>query len=166
MSENNALSVSVGILGAVSAYMTLAWWDLPVWVLFLAWASFFFVGSGLDGFVRSVVSNLAGVVIATVTLLVVDALGGGDILLAVAVGVGSLVMVQAPRIRWIGPAPAVVFGFAMMVGTSAVTGRSITTEGWDHPAVLAATTIVVGGLFGIASEVLSRVLQRQALTAS
>ncbi len=33
---------------------------VPIWVVFLAWASFFFVGGGPAGWVRSVLSNLVG----------------------------------------------------------------------------------------------------------
>jgi hypothetical protein len=151
VSKVTALSISVGFFGAVSTWLTATVWPLPVWVLFLAWASFFFVGSGWSGFVKSVACNWAGIVIATLTLLSVQ-FTGSAVVLAIAVGIGSLAMVQASRLRWISAAPAVVFGFAMTVGTIAATGNGITSAGLSNPALVAATTALVGATFGIASE--------------
>ncbi|CAM3520103.1 DUF1097 domain-containing protein [Mycobacterium frederiksbergense] len=151
MSKLTALSLSVGVFGMLSTLMTATVWPLPVWVLFLAWASFFFVGSGLTGFVKSVACNWTGIVIATATLLSVQATGSA-LWLSIAVGVGSLAMVQASRLPWISATPAIVFGFAMTVGTIAATGNGITTTGIGHPALVAAVTAFVGAGFGVASE--------------
>src|SRR6188768_1123526 len=109
MSKVTALSISVGIFGALSTWLTATVWLLPVWVLFLAWASFFFVGSGPSGLVKSVACNWAGILIATCTLLAVSATTSA-VLLAVAVGIGSLTMVQVSRLPWLSATPAIVFG--------------------------------------------------------
>ncbi|WP_158166339.1 DUF1097 domain-containing protein [Mycolicibacterium smegmatis] len=151
MSKATALSISVGVFGALSTWLTAVVWPLPVWVLFLAWASFFFVGSGFFGFVKSVACNWTGIVIATCTLLSVTA-SSNAVLLAVAVGIGSLAMVQVSRLPWLSATPAIVFGFAMTVGTIAATGNPITTGGISNPALIAATTAIVGAGFGVASE--------------
>lgn len=151
MSKTTALSLSVGVFGMLSTLMTATVWPLPVWVLFLAWASFFFVGSGMAGFAKSVACNWTGIVIATATLLSVQSTGNA-LWLSIAVGVGSLVMVQVSRLPWISATPAIVFGFAMTVGTIAATGNGITTTGIGHPALVAAVTAVVGAGFGVASE--------------
>lgn len=151
MSKVSALALSVGVLGALSTLMTATVWKLPVWVLFLAWASFFFVGTGLPGLLKSVACNWTGIAIATLTLLSVSNTSS-VVLLAVAVGVGSFAMVQVSRLSWVSAAPAIVFGFAMTVGTIAATGNSITTGGVSNPALIAAVTALVGAGFGIASE--------------
>ena len=151
MSKTTALSLSVGVFGMLSTLMTATAWPLPVWVLFLAWASFFFVGSGMAGFAKSVACNWTGIVIATATLLSVQSTGSA-LWLSIAVGLGSLAMVQASRLPWISATPAIVFGFAMTVGTIAATGNGITTTGTGHPALVAAVTAVVGAGFGVASE--------------
>jgi hypothetical protein len=151
MSKVTALSISVGIFGLLSTLMTATVWPLPVWVLFLAWASFFFAGGGWAGLVKSVACNWTGMLIATVTLLAVQATSSA-IWLSVAVGIGSFAMVQASRISWISAAPAIVFGFAMTVGTMSATGSPITTVGASHPAVVAAITALVGACYGLASE--------------
>ncbi|MGY4710900.1 DUF1097 domain-containing protein [Mycolicibacterium sp. CBM1] len=151
MSKVSALAISVGVLGMLSTLMTATVWKLPVWVLFLAWASFFFVGSGLPGLVKSVACNWIGIVIATATLLAVQTTSS-VVLVAIAVGVGSFAMVQVSRVSWVSATPAIVFGFAMTVGTIAATGNPITTPGISNPALIAATTALVGAGFGVASQ--------------
>jgi hypothetical protein len=61
---------------------------------------------------------------------------------------------------WISAAPAIVFGFAMTVGTMAATGNPITATGLSHPALVAAITALVGAGFGLASELGAAVLSR------
>lgn len=151
MSKATALSISVGVLGMLSTLMTATVWNLPVWVLFLAWASFFFVGSGLAGLLKSVACNWTGIAIASTALLSVQATTSA-LALSIAVGIGSFAMVQAARLSWISATPAIVFGFAMTVGTIAATGNGITTTGLANPALIAAVTALAGAAFGVASE--------------
>ncbi|MCV7252739.1 DUF1097 domain-containing protein [Mycolicibacterium fluoranthenivorans] len=161
MSKATALSISVGVFGMLSTLMTATVWNLPVWVLFLAWASFFFVGSGPSGLVKSVACNWTGIVIATVTLLAVSGTTGA-VWLSIAVGIGSFAMVQVSRLRWVSATPAIVFGFAMTVGTIAATGNGITSVGLSHPALVAGVTALVGACFGVASEYGAAVIERMA----
>jgi hypothetical protein len=167
VSEKNALTVSIGVLGAIAVLLTGAvidvpGIDVPVWVVFIAWASFFILGGGRAGLARSVASNLAGVVIATLTLLVVQSLEPGLVLTAVAVGAGSAVMVQASRVPQLSALPAIVWGFASTVGTVAVTGRPVTEASIGNPALGAAVAVVLGGLFGIVSERVAEALTRRS----
>lgn len=162
MSKATALSISVGVLGMVSTLMTATIWNLPVWVLFLAWASFFFVGSGMPGLLKSVACNWTGIVIATCTLIAVQGTAGA-LWLSIAVGLGSFAMVQVSRLPWISATPAIVFGFAMTVGTIAATGHSITEIGMSNPALIAATTALVGAAFGVASEYGAALVSRVSL---
>src|SRR3954470_10333899 len=89
MRAKDALSVSIGVLGALAVVLTETAVKVPVWVLFIAWASFFVLGGGPNGFVRSLAANIAGIVIATATLLVIAAVDGGTAIAAIAVGLGS-----------------------------------------------------------------------------
>ncbi|MEV7389188.1 DUF1097 domain-containing protein [Streptomyces sp. NPDC091215] len=152
MRQLDALSISIGVLGGVATLMTATVLTIPVWVVFIAWASFFILGAGTDGMVRSVASNLTGIVIASLTLLVIHALGGGTAVAAVAVGVGSAAMVQASKVGLLSKIPAIVWGFASTVGTVAATGHGITTTSINNPALVAALSMVLGAVFGIASQ--------------
>jgi hypothetical protein len=60
--------------------------------------------------------------------------------------------VQASKIRLLSKLPAIVWGFASTVGTVAATGHDITTASINNPALVAALSMVLGAVFGIASE--------------
>lgn len=152
MRQLDALSISIGVLGGVATLMTATVLPVPVWVIFIAWASFFILGGGTGGMVRSIASNLTGILIASATLLVVHAFDGGVAATAVAVGVGSAAMVQASKIELLSKIPAIVWGFASTVGTVAATGRDITTASIGNPALVAVLSMLLGAIFGIASE--------------
>ena len=46
------MTLSIGVLGGVAVAFTADVITVPIWVVFLAWASFFFVGGGIAGWVR------------------------------------------------------------------------------------------------------------------
>jgi hypothetical protein len=166
MKSKEAYTVSIGVLAVVDTYLTATVLPVPVWVTFIAWASFFIVGGGNKGFVQSVASNLTGLAISSLTLLAMTILPGTPIVAAILVGVGSAAMVQASKNTLLSILPAIVWGFASTVGTTVATGKPITTAGIDNPALVAATALVVGAAFGYVSEVLGEALtEKQAQLA-
>jgi hypothetical protein len=158
MKSKEAYTVSIGVLAVVDTYLTATVLPVPVWVTFIAWASFFIVGGGNKGLVQSVTSNLSGLAISSLTLLTMAMLPGTPLVAAVLVGIGSAAMVQASKATLLSILPAIVWGFASTVGTTVATGKPITTVGIDNPALVAATALVVGALFGYVSEVLGEAL--------
>ena len=91
MSNYLALTISIGVLGAIDTYLTATVLPIPVWVTFIAWASSFAVGGGGSAaLIKSVVSNWTGIVIATRFLLAVArCCGGSPIAAAICVGLGQ-----------------------------------------------------------------------------
>ena len=162
MDSRSALTLSIGVLGGVAVAFTATVITVPIWVVFLAWASFFFVGGGPAGWVRSVASNLVGVVIAVASLYAAYLLGGSLTATAIAVGVGSALMVQASWVGLLSTTPAVVVGFASTVSTVAGTGALVHETSISHPALVAACACVLGATFGIASEYLANVMTKTA----
>lgn len=164
MSEKNALTMSIGVLGAVAVWLTAEVVQVPVWVVFIAWASFFILGGGPRGLLQSFASNLTGIVIASLCLLITQQAGLGVWLTGVVVGVGSGLMVAVSRVPLLAAIPAIVWGFASTVGTSAVTGRAMVyADSIGNPFLMVVTAMLLGGLFGLASEVLANVMTtRQA----
>jgi hypothetical protein len=159
VSEKNALTLSIGVLGAVAVWLTAFVIQVPVWVVFIAWASFFILGGGPKGLLQSAVSNLTGIVIASLCLLVAQQADFGAWLTGVVVGVGSAVMVAVSRVPILAAIPAIVWGFASTVGTTAVTGREMLyTDSIGHPVLIVVTAMLLGGLFGLASEALAKVM--------
>jgi len=158
VNSNTAYTASIGVLAVVDTYLTATLIRVPVWVTFIAWASFFILGAGNKGLIRSVACNLTGVLISSATLLVASSTAGTALLVAILVGIGSAAMVQASRISLLSTLPAIVWGFASTVGTTVATGKPIGTLGLANPALVAATALVLGGLFGYVSEWLATLL--------
>lgn len=165
MKKLDAYSVSIGVLGAVDTYLTAIVILVPVWVTFITWASFFILGGKLSGLKRSLACNLTGMAIASLTLLAISIFNANPLIAAICVGVGSAAMVQASKLPLLTAIPAIVWGFASTVGTTAVTGKPITTIGIDNPGLVAATAIVLGGLFGYFSEVWGDAMTKKSLAA-
>jgi hypothetical protein len=159
VSEKNALTLSIGILGAVAVWLTAEVVKVPVWVVFIAWASFFILGGGLRGLTQSVASNLTGMGIASLCLLVTQQAGFGVWMTGVVVGIGSALMVAVSRVKILAAIPAIVWGFASTVGTSAVTGSDITySDSIGNPVLIVVTAMLLGAGFGLASEVLAHTI--------
>jgi hypothetical protein len=152
MKKQEAYTVSIGLLAVLDTYLTATVFPVPVWVTFIAWASFFIVGGGNAGFVRSVASNLTGLVISSLVLLGIATVSEAPFFIAILVGVGSAAMVQASKVPLLCVLPAIVWGFASTVGTTAVGGKPMTTPGLDNPALIAAAALITGAVFGYVSE--------------
>jgi hypothetical protein len=161
MKKSEAFTLSIGVLAVVDTYVTATVFPVPVWVTFIAWASFFVVGGGPAGFVQSIASNLTGLVIASLSLLAIASSTQTPAVAAICVGVGSAAMVQASKLKLLNVLPAVVWGFASTVGTTVATGKAITTTGIHNPALVAAAALITGALFGIVSEVVGDALTRK-----
>jgi hypothetical protein len=166
MDSRSALTLSVGVLGGLAVALTAEVITVPIWVVFLTWASFFFVGGGVSGWVRSlscnlVSCNLVGVVIASASLYAAHLMGAGMWATAFAVGIGSAVMVLASWVPLFSTTPAVVVGFASTVSTVAGTGNGITVTSISHPGLVAAVACLLGASFGLLSEYVAKALTRE-----
>lgn len=165
MNQNTALTISIGVLGAIDTYLTAVIIPLPVWVTFIAWASFFIVGGGTKGWVQSVASNFTGIAIASITLLAIALFPANPIVAAILVGVGSGAMVQASKLGLLSITPAIVWGFASLVGTTVATGASITEPAITHPTLVCAASMVLGASFGFLSEYWANAMTATSETA-
>ncbi|MEM8643172.1 MAG: DUF1097 domain-containing protein [Cyanobacteria bacterium P01_G01_bin.54] len=152
MKQAEALSISIGVLGGVDVFLTATIIPVPVWVTFTAWASFFIVGGGVSGLIKSVSCNITGIIIAGLSLLAIDLIGPSPLVAAICVGIGSAGMVQATKLPFTGITPAIVWGFSQTVGTTAVTGQPVTAAFLDNPVVIAIAAMVLGAIFGYLSE--------------
>ncbi|HLK82121.1 MAG TPA: DUF1097 domain-containing protein [Xanthobacteraceae bacterium] len=160
-----ASMISLGVLGAIDTYLTATILPVPVWVTFIAWASFFACGGGQRGFIKSIASNATGVAIASLTLLVIHFGIQSPLFAAICVGVGTSAMILASAVPLLSFPPAIVFGFASTVGTVAATGKSIVTMDAGHPTMIAAVAMLVGACFGFVSQVGTNTLARKPALA-
>ena len=152
MKQSEALTVSIGVLGALDVLLTTYVLPVPVWITFTAWASFFAVGGGKDGLVTSILCNLTGILIASLSLLAASLLGGSSIAAAVCVGIGSAAMVQASRLGFTrGFTPAIVWGFSQTVGATAA-GFALNNPISTQATAITAVAMIVGAVFGFVSQ--------------
>lgn len=165
MKKLDAYSISIGVLGAVDTYLTATLLPLPVWVTFIAWASFFILGGKSSGLRQSIASNLTGIAIASLTLLAMSRFNANPLVAAICVGVGSATMVQVSKVPLLAAIPAIVWGFASTVGTTIATGKSIATPGLANPALVAAAAMILGGVFGYLSEFWGDAMTRSSVSA-
>jgi len=152
MKKADAMSLSIGVLGALDTYLTATILPVPVFVTFIAWASFFILGGGSSGLKQSISCNLMGIAIASLSLLASLLVPDNILFLSICVGLGSCGMVQASKLELFAPTPAVVWGFASTVATMVATGVPIAHVGLRNPALIAAAAMILGALFGYASE--------------
>lgn len=152
MKQSEALTISIGVLGALDVLFTTYILPVPVWITFTAWASFFAVGGGKDGLITSILCNLTGIVIASLSLLAAGLLGGKAIAAAICVGLGSAAMVQASKLPFTrGFTPAIVWGFSQTVGAIAA-GFGLNNPLTTQATAITAVAMITGAIFGFVSQ--------------
>ncbi len=151
-----ALAISIGVLIAGWTYVALGPAALPVWAGIIAWGCFFAAGGKTTGLVKTIASNLSGVLWAFLALQVATRLGGGTPILSVAVGVAALIMVLQSRISALSFIPGAFLGAATAV--SVVVGANGT---WAKTII----ALVAGALLGYISEMLAGMMSSPGKTA-
>ena len=148
MSANSALAISVGVLGGIATWLFLGplGGTLAIWAAFIAWGCFFHCGGSESGLQSAILGNIAGAIIAGITLWVATQTGLGDkiglpLWAGICVGVGVAAMVLLANVEIFAAIPAQVYGFASVValtllGNGAGLGLGIKTDGHVATAVL------------------------------
>ncbi len=141
-----ALGLAIGILIAGWTYVALGVAALPVWAGIVAWGCFFAAGGKTEGLVKTIASNLSGVLWAFLALTLWNRLGGGVPLLSLLVGVAAFGMVLQAKIPALSFIPGAFLGAATAV--SVVVGANGT---WMNTII----ALVVGAVLGYLSEMLA-----------
>jgi hypothetical protein len=156
-----ALAVSIGLLAVVATWVflgPLAAFQMQIWQAFIAWACFFHSGGKTDGLQKTIVCMSFGALVGMASVMLAGQLGGlGGLAAPVAVGIGAAVIVLAAHIGLLGTIPACVYGFASVAGLILLKGLAPTAA-----IVPTIASIVVGALFGWASEMLAGKLTKAA----
>jgi hypothetical protein len=161
MSANTALAISVGVLGAIATWLFLGPLGgmLAIWAAFIAWGCFFHCGGKEAGLQSAILGNIAGAIIAGITLWVATQTGIGDqiglpIWAGICVGVGVAAMVLLANIPAFAAIPAQVYGFASVVALTLLGNGAgnLTAASMENPVVVIICSMIVGALFGWVSE--------------
>jgi hypothetical protein len=161
MSANTALAISVGVLGAIATWLFLGPLGgvLAIWAAFIAWGCFFHCGGGETGLQSAILGNIAGAIVAGITLWVATQTGVADsiglpIWAGICVGVGVAAMVLLANIPIFAAIPAQVYGFASVVALTLLgnAAASLTAASMANPVVVIILSMIVGAILGWISE--------------
>lgn len=141
-----ALGLAIGILIAGWTYVAVGVAALPVWAGIVAWGCFFAAGGKTEGLLKTIASNLSGVLWAFLALYVWNSAGQGVPLLSLLVGIAAFGMVLQAKLPALGFIPGAFLGAATAV--SVVVGASGT---WVSTII----ALVAGAVLGYLSEMLA-----------
>ena len=152
-----ALGLSIGILIAGWTYVALGPGALPVWAGIVAWGCFFAAGGKTSGLMKTIASNLSGVLWAFLAITASQQFGGGLPVLSVLVGLAALFMVLQAKIPTLSFIPGAFLCAATAV--SVVVGAN---GCWVRTIV----ALVAGALLGYLSEMLAGALTKPKRAAA
>ncbi|MGB8276173.1 MAG: DUF1097 domain-containing protein [Alphaproteobacteria bacterium] len=162
-----ALSISIGVLGAVATWLALGPLSAvyQVWIGFIAWATFFATGGNNAALKTTIVSGIWGAICAWVALLIIATVpveGLGIVWPAIVVGVTVIVLCLGAHVEALANIPAGVYGYAATAGLTLLSNKlnveSLAAVGPDNPLVVAVISIIVGAVFGLLSGKLAGML--------
>jgi len=161
VSQLSALSLAIGILGAVATFIFLKVGGILIWAAFVAWGCFFHCGGNNDALRNTIVGNVFGALVATIAAIVILAVPLGDSLglplwAAIVVGVTVWALCMAANIKALSVIPASVYGYActfafLLQTKDALSVAALTSPSLGNAFVAVALSMIIGALFGFAS---------------
>jgi hypothetical protein len=175
MSQLSALSLSIAVLGAVWAYLALGPLSgyVLVWAGFIAWGCYFHTGANSNALTKTIVGTAYGAIIGWIALLIivnVAVVSLGVLWPAIVVGVTVFFLVIVASINVLSVVPANVYGYAAIVAYALQTPstppsggplENLTAASFANPLILLIVSLVVGALFGYASNQLTAALAKK-----
>lgn len=171
MSQLVALSVSIGVLGAVATWLCLTF-GLLIWAAFIAWACYFHSGADAAALKNTIVCNAFGAFCAWVAALIILSFPMADTLglpvwAAIVVGLTVLLMCLASQIKAFALIPASVYGyaatFAFLLQTPEMLAKErLMSAGLTNGLIIVVVSMILGALFGWASGKMAAALGPKA----
>ncbi len=151
-----SLAIVFGLASIPWTYGFVAGLEIPLWPSFIASATFYAAGSGLDGLTRAYASNFAGIVYAAATLLIVETfLGGGVVALSVVVGAFMLIASLHEFVPILSFTPGAFFGYATMFSVNAAEATAFGVTGLGGETLAAIVSMLIGAVIGLGTDELS-----------
>lgn len=157
--ETWVLAVVFGLASVPWTYAFVAGLHIPLWPSFIASATFYAAGGGLQGLKRGYASNAAGILYGAATLWLVDAfLGGGVVALSVVVGAFMFLASLHARVETLSFTPGGFFGFATLFSVHAAGATAFGVAGLPGETLAAAVSMLFGAAIGLTTERVSDAL--------
>jgi len=151
-----ALAVVFGLASVPWTYGFVVGLQIPLWPSFIASATFYAAGTGLDGLARGYASNLAGIVYAAATLAIVNNFfGGGVVALSVVVGVFMFLASLHEFVPLLSFTPGGFFGYATMFSVSAADATAFGVAGLPGETLAAVVSMLIGAVIGLTTDEVS-----------
>jgi len=171
-----ALSLSIGVLGAIWAFLALGPLAgfLLVWAGFIGWGCFFHNGADNKALIKTCAGNVYGAIVAWIAFLIISHIpipALGAVWPAIVVGVTVFFLVYVASIDPLSSVPANVYGYAALVAYTlhekgtAETGGPMThlaSASFANPLVIIVVSLVIGALFGYVSNQLAKSLGKHS----
>jgi hypothetical protein len=151
-----ALGLAIGVLIAGWTYVAIGVAALPVWAGIVAWGCFFAAGGKTEGLIKTIASNLSGVLWAFLALYVWNAAGQGVPLLSLLVGIAAFAMVLQAKI------PALSFIPGAFLGAATAVSVVVGANGTYLNTIIA---LLAGAVLGYLSEMLAGAMTTKRATA-
>jgi hypothetical protein len=153
-----ALAVVFGVASVPWTYAFVAGLQIPLWPSFIASATFYAAGDGIDGLVHGYASNVVGIVYAVLTLAIVNSvLGGGAIALSLVVGAFMFLASLHEFVPLLSFTPGGFFGYATMFSVHAAEATAFGVAGLPGETSAAVLSMLIGAVIGITTDEMSSV---------
>ena len=153
-----SLAVVFGLASIPWTYGFVAGLDIPLWPSFIASATFYAAGSGLDALKRAYAANLSGIIYAAATLLIVETFfNGGVLALSVVVGAFMLIASLHEFVPLLSFTPGAFFGYATMFSVNAAEATAFGVTGLPGETLAAVVSMLIGAVIGLATDELSSI---------
>ncbi|MFB6220367.1 MAG: DUF1097 domain-containing protein [Halolamina sp.] len=154
-----ALAVVFGLASVPWTYAFVAGLHIPLWPAFIASASFYAAGGGLEGLKLGYASNAAGIAYGAATLWVVNSfLGGGVVALSIVVGAFMFLASLHAYVETFSFTPGGFFGYATLFSVHAAEATAFGVPGLAGETLAAAVSMLLGAAIGLGTERLSEAL--------
>ena len=175
MSQLSALSLSIGILGAIWAWLALGPLSsfVLVWAGFIAWGCYFHTGANSNALSKTIACTIYGAIVGWIALLIIVNVSMpalGTFWPAIVVGVTVFFLVIVGSINALSVVPANVYGYAAIVAyalqttpPAPATGplQNLTSASFANPLILLIVSLVLGAIFGMLSNKLAGALAKK-----
>lgn len=180
MSSLAALSISIGVIGAIWAFFCLGPLSpyLLVWAGFIAWGCFFHTGGDARALTRTIASTIYGAVLGWIALLIVVYVPIpplGAVWPAIVVGVTVWGLVIIASVELLSTVPANVYGYAAIVAYSLSAASkapasgplfNLTSGSFANPLILLIVSMVIGACLGYVSGQVAKALTKPSIAAA
>jgi hypothetical protein len=157
-----ALALVFGLASVPWTYAFVAGLGIPLWPSFVASATFYAAGDGMDGLTRGYASNAAGIIYAALTLAVVDGLlGGGIVALSVVVGAFMFLASLHEFVPLLSFTPGGFLGYATMFSVHAAEATAFGLTGLRGETLAAVLSMLLGAVIGLTTDEVSSAVERR-----